>query len=94
MVEHSSGHHGRELSAADLAGPRRRVYRDAHLELEKVMRAEPLDFVLKFLLSHPAVTCVIPGTSRPKHMRDNAMVGHGELPGRDFWKTRMKDLGT
>ena len=48
--------------------------------------------LLKFVLSDPAVTCAIPGTSRPVHMRDNALAGHGELPGRDFWKTRMKDL--
>jgi diketogulonate reductase-like aldo/keto reductase len=36
--------------------------------------------LLKFILSHPAVTCVIPGTSRPAHMRDNAGAGRGDLP--------------
>jgi diketogulonate reductase-like aldo/keto reductase len=48
--------------------------------------------LLKFVLSQPAVTCVIPGTSRPRHMRDNAQAGNGELPGPGFWKTRMGDL--
>jgi diketogulonate reductase-like aldo/keto reductase len=37
-------------------------------------------FFLKFILSHPAVTCVIPGTSKPHHMADNAMAGFGRLP--------------
>jgi diketogulonate reductase-like aldo/keto reductase len=37
-------------------------------------------FFLKFILSHPAVTCVIPGTSKPHHMADNAMAGFGKLP--------------
>ncbi len=37
-------------------------------------------FFLKFILSDPAVTCVIPGTSKPHHMTDNAMAGFGKLP--------------
>lgn len=37
-------------------------------------------FFLKFILSHPAVTCVIPGTSKPHHMADNALAGFGKLP--------------
>jgi diketogulonate reductase-like aldo/keto reductase len=36
--------------------------------------------LLKFVLSHPAVTCVIPGTGRPEHMRENARAGFGVLP--------------
>jgi aryl-alcohol dehydrogenase-like predicted oxidoreductase len=36
--------------------------------------------LLKFVLGHPAVTCVIPGTSRPQHMRDNARAGSGRMP--------------
>lgn len=35
---------------------------------------------LKFILGHPAVTCVIPGTAKPEHMRDNAAAGLGRLP--------------
>lgn len=37
-------------------------------------------FFLKYLLGHPAVTCVIPGTSKPEHMADNAAAGAGRLP--------------
>ena len=36
--------------------------------------------LLKFVLGHPAVTCVIPGTGKPAHMSDNAAAGSGELP--------------
>jgi diketogulonate reductase-like aldo/keto reductase len=36
--------------------------------------------LLKFVLGHPAVTCVIPGTSNPAHMRENAAAGAGTLP--------------
>lgn len=35
---------------------------------------------LKFILAHPAVTCVIPATSDPRHMRDNVGAGNGPLP--------------
>ena len=35
---------------------------------------------LKYILSHPAVTCVIPGTSKAKHMLDNVQAGFGDLP--------------
>ncbi len=41
--------------------------------------------LLKFVLSHPAVTCAIPGTSRPEHMADNALAGIGAIPARSFW---------
>jgi diketogulonate reductase-like aldo/keto reductase len=37
-------------------------------------------FFLKFILSHPAVNCVIPGTSKPHHMLDNLGAGTGRLP--------------
>ena len=48
--------------------------------------------LLKFVLSQPAVTCVIPGTSSPAHMQDNAQAGSGELPGPEFWQSRLQDL--
>jgi aryl-alcohol dehydrogenase-like predicted oxidoreductase len=34
---------------------------------------------LKFLLSHSAVTCVIPGTGNPRYMADNAAAGFGPM---------------
>jgi len=37
-------------------------------------------FFLKFALAHPASTCVIPGTSRLRHMLDNVQAGMGRLP--------------
>ena len=37
-------------------------------------------YFLKFILGHPQVTCVIPGTSKPRHARDNMGAGMGALP--------------
>ena len=37
-------------------------------------------FFLKFILAQEAVTCVIPGTSKPHHMVDNLGAGFGKLP--------------
>ena len=37
-------------------------------------------FFLKWILGHPAVTCVIPGTQRRVHMEDNVQAGMGRLP--------------
>jgi diketogulonate reductase-like aldo/keto reductase len=36
--------------------------------------------LLKFIISHPAVTCVIPATTRPAHVRENVAAATGELP--------------
>jgi diketogulonate reductase-like aldo/keto reductase len=35
---------------------------------------------LKWIVAHPAVTCVIPATSRPEHLEDNMEAGAGPLP--------------
>jgi diketogulonate reductase-like aldo/keto reductase len=35
---------------------------------------------LKWILTHPAVTCAIPGTGRPAHLIDNMTAGQGRLP--------------
>ena len=37
-------------------------------------------FMLKFVLAHPAVTVATPGTSDPEHMTDNLAGGRGRLP--------------
>ncbi len=37
-------------------------------------------YFLKWIVSHPAVTCAIPGTGRPEHMRDNLAAGRGPFP--------------
>jgi len=38
------------------------------------------ELFLKFVLSHPAVTCAIPATSKPEHLRQNMNAGHGPMP--------------
>lgn len=35
---------------------------------------------LKYVVSHPAVTCVIPASSDPRHMADNLLAGFGRMP--------------
>jgi diketogulonate reductase-like aldo/keto reductase len=35
---------------------------------------------LKWILAHPAVSCVIPGTGKPEHLLDNMKAGAGRLP--------------
>ena len=35
---------------------------------------------MQFIASQPAVTCVIPATSRVEHMRENMAVLRGPLP--------------
>src|SRR2546427_1513528 len=37
-------------------------------------------FFLKWILANPAVTCAIPGTSRPQHLVDNLKAATGKLP--------------
>jgi diketogulonate reductase-like aldo/keto reductase len=37
-------------------------------------------FFLKFVVSHPAVTCSIPATSKVHHMVDNITAGYGRMP--------------
>ena len=37
-------------------------------------------FFLKFIVSHPAVTCAIPATSRVDHLQENMGAAYGRLP--------------
>jgi diketogulonate reductase-like aldo/keto reductase len=37
-------------------------------------------FFLKFVVSHPSVTCAIPATSKVQHLTDNMQAGMGQLP--------------
>ena len=48
-------------------------------------------FLLKFIVSHPAVTCVIPATSKPHHMADNLGAGFGNMPDASV-RQRMADF--
>ena len=44
------------------------------------MRELGAQFFLKFVISHPAVTCAIPATSKAAHMADNIGALYGRLP--------------
>ena len=48
--------------------------------------------LLKFALSHPAVTCVIPGTGRPEHMALNVHAGYGPIPESDYWNDKVGEV--
>jgi aryl-alcohol dehydrogenase-like predicted oxidoreductase len=52
-------------------------------------------FFLKYVVSHPAITCAIPGSSKLEHLEDNAAAGHGRLPDaatrrkmEEFWEAK------
>jgi aryl-alcohol dehydrogenase-like predicted oxidoreductase len=47
-------------------------------------------FGLKYVLSHPAVTCTATETSSPRHILDNLGAGHGRLPDQAT-RIRMRD---
>jgi diketogulonate reductase-like aldo/keto reductase len=62
-------------------------------ELFKKLREKPLpgwakeieceswaQVMLKFVVSHPAMTCAIPATSKVAHVRDNMKAGYGVMP--------------
>jgi diketogulonate reductase-like aldo/keto reductase len=35
---------------------------------------------LKWIIAHPAVTCIIPATDKVQHLQDNLRAGRGPLP--------------
>jgi diketogulonate reductase-like aldo/keto reductase len=47
-------------------------------------------FALKFIISHPAVTCAIPATRRVDHVRENLGVARGRMPD-EAMRRRMAD---
>jgi len=47
-------------------------------------------FFLKFLLAHPAVTTVIPGTDRPEFAIDNLNAGRGRIPDARMRETMIR----
>jgi diketogulonate reductase-like aldo/keto reductase len=47
-------------------------------------------FFLKFIVSHPAVTCAIPATSRIDHLRENMGALRGRLPDQDMRKRMIR----
>ncbi len=49
-------------------------------------------FFLKYIVAHPGVTCVIPGTSDPTNVVDNMRAGYGRLPDEPTRKKMIKVL--
>jgi aryl-alcohol dehydrogenase-like predicted oxidoreductase len=47
-------------------------------------------FFLKFNLSHPAITAVIPGTDKPEYMLDNLEAGRGRMPDAELRKRMIE----
>jgi len=47
-------------------------------------------FFLKYVVSHPAVTCAIPGSTQVAHLEDNQKAARGVLPDAAM-RTRMED---
>ena len=48
-------------------------------------------FVLKYIIAHPAVTCVVAGTRREDHVADNLGAAYGQLPDADL-RIRQEQL--
>lgn len=48
--------------------------------------------LLKFILQHPAVTCVIPGTGSSQHMAENAAAGRGPAADAAFRRQLMAEF--
>jgi diketogulonate reductase-like aldo/keto reductase len=51
-------------------------------------------FFLKFIIAHPDVTCVIPATSKVKHMTDNMAAGVGGLPDADLRRRMVAHIAS
>ncbi len=48
-------------------------------------------FFLKYVVSHPAITCAIPGSSKLEHLEENQAAGRGRLPDAAT-RTKMEQL--
>jgi aryl-alcohol dehydrogenase-like predicted oxidoreductase len=46
-------------------------------------------FLLKYVISHPAVTCTIPGSTQVAHLEDNQRAARGRLPS-EAMRTKME----
>jgi diketogulonate reductase-like aldo/keto reductase len=49
-------------------------------------------YFLKWIVGHPAITCVIPGTGKPEHMRDNVQAGLGIYPDAALLKRMTSEI--
>lgn len=46
--------------------------------------------LLKWIVSHPALTCAIPATTDPAHMSENMTAAHGRLPDADLRRALVR----
>ena len=51
-------------------------------------------FFLKWVLAHPAITCVLPATSNPEHLTENIGALHGPLPDRAMRARMVRHMET
>jgi len=49
-------------------------------------------FFLKFIISHPSVTCAIPATSQVAHMKENMGALYGRLPDPDLRRRMVRHI--
>jgi diketogulonate reductase-like aldo/keto reductase len=49
-------------------------------------------FFLKFIISHPAITCAIPATTNPDHQSENIGALRGALPDRAMRAQMIKHM--
>lgn len=52
------------------------------------------EFLLKFIVSHPAITCAIPATSNVEHLRENMRAGLGRMPSESARQKMVKFIGS
>ena len=52
------------------------------------------EFLLKFIVSHPAVTCAIPATSNPAHALEDLRAARGRLPDATQRRRMVDDVAT
>jgi len=49
-------------------------------------------YFLKWVISHPAITCAIPATSNPVHQSENISVLKGTLPDQEMRKRMLRHM--
>lgn len=50
------------------------------------------DFLLRFIVSHPAVTCAIPATTQVEHMQENMRAGEGPMPDAEIRRRMIRHV--
>jgi aryl-alcohol dehydrogenase-like predicted oxidoreductase len=55
--------------------------------------ADWAQFCLKFIISHPAVSCVIPASASAANMRRNLQAGVGPMPDAELRRRMVVDAG-